>query len=90
MDVTDSSVYQMMSELVGRGVTITSTLAVIESYTAGDAVFDARCARSRSPCSIHQRSPSSTRHASSGTVINRRNVDAGDAEEGGKTRVSQL
>ena len=42
MDVTDVSIRQAISDLVRHGVALTSTLAVIESFTAREAAFDPR------------------------------------------------
>jgi hypothetical protein len=40
MNVTDAAIQQTIGELVRRGVAITSTLALIESYTGRDHVID--------------------------------------------------
>src|SRR5207247_9561928 len=42
MDVTDVSIRQAIWDLVRHGVALTSTLAVIESFTAREAAFDPR------------------------------------------------
>lgn len=37
MDMTDDRVHRVIADLVGHGTAVTSTLAVIDSYTGGDA-----------------------------------------------------
>ncbi len=41
MNVTDTAVQRTIGDLVHHGVAITSTLAVIESYTGRDKAIDA-------------------------------------------------
>jgi imidazolonepropionase-like amidohydrolase len=41
-EITDDSIRQTMADLIRHGVAITSTLAVIESYTGSPAAFDPR------------------------------------------------
>jgi imidazolonepropionase-like amidohydrolase len=42
MDIGDAAIRQTIRQLIGRGVAITSTLAVLESFTGNDEVFDGR------------------------------------------------
>ncbi|HEV8319608.1 MAG TPA: amidohydrolase family protein [Vicinamibacterales bacterium] len=42
MDLNDTAIQQMMFELRSRGVAVTSTLTVLESYTGRSIVFDPR------------------------------------------------
>jgi len=42
MDVTDAAIQETIRELVRHGVRVTSTLAVLESYTARDSISDPR------------------------------------------------
>lgn len=49
MDVGDARVGETLWELIRHGVTLTSTLAVIESFTGRDSVFDPRIPKVLSP-----------------------------------------
>ena len=49
MDITDAAIQQTMSDLVRHGVAVTSTLAVIESFTGRDSVLDSRVLNILSP-----------------------------------------